>query len=390
MPPGSGGEDYDVITARGQTINISSGQTWSNKLIDVSGGGGFTIFTRGATNWTLRNIGVKGYYTGGSFIISGTDGSSGGHSLVENLYLADGASKSGASFVHGPGAIFIGPSGQHRGHITFRYCNVQGYPNNGFYCSNGPGSVKFENCLAANNGVSNFRCGSTPGDEIRNCVAYNTNKDYGWYHRRYSYVEDDGRPLWMWGPGSVNVYNTHMTNGTYPATLYERGGGQINYISGAVSGGTGGASIGSNVGSNPDLSPPEGVPLTPEQAASGGGGGDGGGGPPPDPDPTPPSDGDGDDGDGGDSDPPEEDPYDGDYWTQPTPPSEPDSTDPMTGISFHNVTDPELIEIYNSDFTWLGDGKVARTREDGSGTFRACRFRGDEPDADDIIEEDGG
>lgn len=355
----TGNQDYETITADGQHISVGSGETLSNLLVDVSNGGDFLITAVG-TNWTIKNIGIRGYFGGGDFIISCRD-SSNGRSLVENVYIGDGAGKHGADFVHGPGAIFVGPADRHTGHITFRECNVQGYPNNGFYCSNGPGSVKFENCLAVNNGVSNFRCGNTSGDEIRNCVAYNDNTDYGWYHEQNNYVEEDGRPLWMWGPGTVDVYNTDLAAGTYGGAIYIRGG-SVNYVSGNVSGSTGGASLNSRVGSSPDLSPPAGVPLTPEQAASGGGSNAGGGGSQPDTG--------GGSGDGSD---------DGGSWGGASPPASPDRSAVMTGVAVHYTSNYDDIEIANCDFNWRGDGKVARARDGGHATFRNCRFDGDEP-----------
>ncbi|WP_254764798.1 hypothetical protein [Natrinema marinum] len=270
----SADDDYDVIEARGQTIRVGRGETFENKLIDLTTGAGFLIYVEGA-NSTIRNIGFKGLYRGDSFMISIDTGP--GDILVENVYLGDGATKEGSSFVHGPGAVFM-----HRGSqadITFRNCNVQGYPNNGFYCSNTPygGSVRFENCFGKNNGVTTFRCGSAE-DEIVNCVAYNDNTDYG---RGYGgYGETNGRPVWVWNGGTVTIRDSHFADGPYPYALvagangspgsvdFRSGGyrGQIHRASGST------VSIGNDVSSDPDLSIPDGVPTSPEEAASSGSG----------------------------------------------------------------------------------------------------------------------
>ncbi|WP_408957953.1 hypothetical protein [Natrinema sp. 74] len=265
---------YDVIEARGQTIRIGRGETFENKLIDLTTGESFLIYVEGA-NSVLRNIGFKGLYRGGSFMISINTGK--GDVLVENVYLGDGATKEGADFVHGPGAVFM-----HRGSeadMTFRHCNVQGYPNNGFYCSNTPygGSVRFESCFGKNNGVTTFRCGSAD-DEIVNCVAYNDNTDYGDGYG--GYVEAHGRPVWVWNGGTVTIRNSHFADGPYSYALvagangspgsvdFQSGGirGQIKRASGST------VTVADEVSSDPDLSIPDGVPTSPEEAASGGSG----------------------------------------------------------------------------------------------------------------------
>lgn len=266
-------DDYEVIKARGQTVRIGRGETFENKLIDFTTGGSFLIYVEGA-NSVIRNIGFKGLYRGASFIISIKAGQ--GDILFENIYLGDGATKEGEDFVHGPGAVFM-----HRGSkadLTFRHCNVQGFPNNGFYCSNTPygGSVRFESCFGKNNGVTTFRCGSED-DEIVNCVAYNDNTDYG---RGYGgYTETNGRPVWVWNGGTVTIRDSHFADGPYPYALVAGANGSpgsVDFQSGGyrgtiqrASGST--VSIGSDVSRNPDLSIPDGVPTSPEEAASGSG-----------------------------------------------------------------------------------------------------------------------
>jgi len=263
-------DDYEVVEARGQTVTVNRGETYENKLIDLTTGESFLIMVEGADS-AVRNIGFKGLYRGDSFMISINAGQ--GDILFENIYLGDGATKEGASFVHGPGAVFM-----HRGSeadLTFRNCNVQGYPNNGFYCSNTPygGSVRFERCFGKNNGVTTFRCGSED-DEIIDCVAYNDDTDYG---RGYGgYGETNGRPVWVWNGGTVTIRDSHFADGPYPYSLvagangsagsvdFQSGGyrGQIREANGST------VSIGNDVSREPDLSIPDGVPTSPEAAAS--------------------------------------------------------------------------------------------------------------------------
>ena len=264
-------DDYEVIEARGQTIRVGQGDTFENKLIDFTTGESFLIYVDGA-NSAIRNVGFKGLYRGDSFVISIDAGQ--GDILFENIYLGDGATKEGADFVHGPGAVFM-----HRGSeadLTFRNCNVQGFPNNGFYCSNTPygGSVRFERCFGKNNGVTTFRCGSAD-DEIVDCVAYNDDTDYG---RGYGgYTETSGRPVWVWNGGTVTIRDSHFADGPYPYALVAGANGSpgsVDFQSGGYRGDIQRASgstvaVGSDVSRDPDLSIPDGVPTSPEAAASG-------------------------------------------------------------------------------------------------------------------------
>ena len=264
--------DYDVIRARGQVINIGRGETFENKLIDVSTGNSVLLNVTGADS-VIRNIGFEGLYRGDQFLVS--INADRGDILFENIYMGDGATKEGSSFVHGPGAVFM-----HRGNdasVTFRRCNVQGFPNNGFYCSNtasGPSSVHFDTCFGKNNGVTTFRCAS--GDDvIENCVAYNDNTDYGPGYG--GYTETDGRPVWVWNGGTVTIRDSHFADGPYPYALVAGANGSpgsVNFESGGyrgdiqrASGST--VSVGDDVSTSPDLSVPDGVPTSAEAAASG-------------------------------------------------------------------------------------------------------------------------
>ncbi|MFC4541776.1 hypothetical protein ACFO5R_07530 [Halosolutus amylolyticus] len=268
-------DDYEVVEARGQIVRVGSGETYENKLIDFTTGNDFLILVEGG-DATIRNVGFEGLYRGSQFVISITAGS--GDVLVENVYLGDGATKEGSSFVHGPGAVFMHKNSN--ADLTFRRCNVQGFPNNGFYCSNTAygGSVRFENCFGKNNGVSTFRCAGG-NDEIVDCVAYNDTTDYGPGYGGFS--ETSGRPVWVWNGGAVTIRDSHFADGPYPYAMVAGANGspgRANFESGGyrgtiqrASGST--VSVASGVSRDPDLSIPEGVPTSAEDAASGGSGG---------------------------------------------------------------------------------------------------------------------
>ncbi|WP_247004889.1 hypothetical protein [Halosolutus gelatinilyticus] len=268
---GAAGGDYDVVEANGQIVRVGRGETYENKLIDLTTGNDFLLLIEGGDS-IVRNVGFEGLYRGSQFIIS--IAAPDGDVLVENVYLGDGATKEGESFVHGPGAVFMHK--RSNANVTFRRCNVQGYPNNGFYCSNTAtgGSVRFERCFGKNNGVSTFRCASGD-DEIVDCVAYNDGTDYG--HGYGGYIETNGRPVWIWNGGTVSIRNSHFADGPYPYALvagangspgrasFESGGysGAIQRASGST------VSVADAVSREPDLSIPDGVPRSAEEAAAG-------------------------------------------------------------------------------------------------------------------------
>ncbi|ARS90169.1 hypothetical protein [Natrarchaeobaculum aegyptiacum] len=258
----SGNDGYDEITARGQTIQIGQGETFENTLIDLSNGNSVLLNVTGG-NSTIRNVGFKGLHRGAGFMISISAPS--GNVLIENVYLGDGSTKEGGGHVHGPGAVFM-----HRRadcDVTFRYCNVQGWPNNGFYCSNTAygGSARFENCYGKNNGVSTFRVAGG-NDAIENCVAYNDSTDYGpgWG----GYVEDQGRPVWVWSGGTVSIEDSNFAAGSYPYAMVVDGSARMS--GGGISGAVQGSLQRQSVSSSADLSMPEGVPTSAEEAAAGG------------------------------------------------------------------------------------------------------------------------
>ncbi|MDZ7730296.1 MAG: hypothetical protein U5K37_04230 [Natrialbaceae archaeon] len=79
------GAEYDVIRANGQLIEIGDGETFENKLIDLTTGQGVTIYARNSTNWTIRNVGFKGYNEGPGFSLSVSDTGGGTESHRESL-----------------------------------------------------------------------------------------------------------------------------------------------------------------------------------------------------------------------------------------------------------------------------------------------------------------
>lgn len=266
-------EEYEVIEADNSIYWLDDGETFENKIIDYSNGNYFTLLAHEVSDWTIRNVAFVGQHAHDQHtIVVRNDGGAG---LVENVYMAEGCIRPDQYSSHGQCGIFV--HRDHEGHVTIRNCNIQDWPNNGIY-ANPPyyedgGTVRIESCLSANNAVSNFRIGSS-GSEIVDSVAYNDSD--GQYN---------GRCLWAWG-ADVSVANCSFDEGSYPDAIHVRDSTTITMsdtehtgmrLNDGDSRGTFNDNGGNTQTSNPDLTPPDGVPMTPEEAASGGSGGSGGG-----------------------------------------------------------------------------------------------------------------
>ncbi|QCS42108.1 right-handed parallel beta-helix repeat-containing protein [Natrinema versiforme] len=260
-------EDYEVIEASNEWYNIDDGEVFENKIIDFSNGNWFGLYARESTNWTIRNVGFVGTHRHDRHAIAVAD-VDGNTSTIENVYMGDGCLRPSSYSSHGQCGIWVAP--EHSGHIDIRNCNVQDWPNNGIYASapgyNGNGgTVHIDNCYAANNYVSSYRLSSN-GSKCTNSVAYNDSNG------RYN-----GRCFWGWNPGRMEVSNCHFSSGSYTNAIHLGRNGKTTRISidntqfdGISQRGNIQLSRGSGLGSNPDLSIPDGVPTSAEEAASGG------------------------------------------------------------------------------------------------------------------------
>lgn len=216
--------DHEVIRASGQTIRIGQGESFENTLIDITTDDSIALVVDGGGS-AIRNVGFKGLYRGVDFPISIS--APDGEVLVENVYLGDGAAE-GSDY----GSAAVSYHDEAGSDVTFRYCNVQGWPNNGFDWSTtaSSGSVTFEKCYAKNNGIAPFRCVGSD-DSIRDCVAYNDEPDYG------------------------------LGDGEFTGT-------SLGFESGASSRRTRGERRTDDVDDDPDRSITEGVPTSAEEAAA--------------------------------------------------------------------------------------------------------------------------
>ena len=264
--------DYETITldsGEDRLVSLEDGETLENVLFDCTAAGSRVTIAAHATDWTIRNVGIKGEFDVGApdaaFGISDLDG---GESTIENVYIADGAVH--GSQATGETAFWVSP--EHNGHIDFRHVNVQNFPDNGIYASapggNGGGTVHIDECYAANNYVSNFRIGSA-GSAVTNSSVHVDRDGYG------------GRGIWVWSPGTCEIDNCQldMNGHNYAIDVGANGNGtsltvtETDYSSdfhGGLNEKFGSSiEIDDSVGTNPEPEIPDGVPETPEAAASG-------------------------------------------------------------------------------------------------------------------------
>ncbi|SIS00560.1 hypothetical protein [Natronorubrum thiooxidans] len=265
----TGKGDFEVIEAAGQTITIGDGETWENKLIDMTTGQDIVI-TAHSSDWTIRNIGFKGENTSGTgsatFGISDTGG---GTCTVENVYLGDGSSTgNGNPNGHGQTAFWVAPD--HSGHIDFTNVNIQGFADNAIYGSapgnKGGGTIHIDSCFAANCYVSHFRL-ATAGSKVTNSSVYVDNEGYA------------GRGIWAWSPGTIEVEGCQIEmNGNHTAidagangqgtnvvlrdTDYDEQAGIAEHAGSTVE-------LEGDTGTAPEAVIPSGTPTSAEEAAAG-------------------------------------------------------------------------------------------------------------------------
>lgn len=268
-------EDYKTIKVPAwKTHNISLGDndTLENVLIDVTARGASVSIRAHGDGWAIRNVGIKGEIdVERPSKIFAPSVSKGGSAIVENFYMGDGCGISSPSRL---GGIWVNANTPHLGELTFRRLHIAGWADNGLYGSgpgrqHGPnaGPVKVEQSYAHNNNIAGFRLG-THGSYVKDStvvvdgdlapVAMPGRKNgRGIWCKDGANINIENCDVWVGGPhGSSGIRASHE------ATAYVRDS--------AVRGGIDGPSKETNVTGNPSKRAPEGVPMTAEEAASGG------------------------------------------------------------------------------------------------------------------------
>ncbi|SEH18062.1 hypothetical protein SAMN04487967_3587 [Natronorubrum sediminis] len=262
-------DDYEVIEAENQEITVESGETWENKLIDMTTGQDITITTVGS-DWTVRNIGFEGENVSGAGSATFGISDDGGESTIENVYLGDGSDDGNQSGTgHGQTAFWANP--EHAGHIDMQNVNIQGFADNAVYGSapgnGGGGTIHIDSCFAANCYVSHFRL-ATEGSRITNSSVLVDDEGY------------EGRGIWAWSPGTIEVENCQIEMNGHNSAIDAGANGQGTDVALIDSQYDEQAGIaehdGSNVqlegdtGTDPEAFIPDGTPTSAEEAALGG------------------------------------------------------------------------------------------------------------------------
>lgn len=269
-----------VKVPAGQTkrYKLGDGDTLENVLIDVTAKGASVGIQAHGDGWAIRNVGIKGEINverPKKIIIPSV--TAGGSAVIENVYLGDGTSANRTRI----GALWVNAK-LHKGDLTIRNANLQKWADNGLYGS-GPGvqqghgnggAVKIENSYSRNNNISNFRIG-TPGSYVKDSVIV--------VEGDKSDIPSSGHPspynsrgIYMKEGCTMLVENTDITidNPVGTAAINAADGSKAIVRDCRVDGPIVGPSEETNVSGNPSRKPPEGVPTSPEAAASGGESGD--------------------------------------------------------------------------------------------------------------------
>ncbi|MFC4541760.1 hypothetical protein ACFO5R_07450 [Halosolutus amylolyticus] len=277
-------DEYETITVPSgevHQISLGDGDVLENVLIDLSAPNtGYNISANG-TGWAIRNLGIRGEFDNGEHTpFHVRDTSPDGESVIENVYLGDGATDDHQRNVHQVTGIYA--HADHAGDLLIDNVHVNEFRDNAIYGSDPGhphfdyseyGTVRIENSFARNGGF-NFRI-STEGSYCDNCVSvitepYNTGEPrlfYDYFSRGVEFRDCDaaGSSDYIgWGNGS-----TSWPEYTEDSEVALEG---CNANVGQLVGGEHPEQwTGEKPGSDPRDSPEDvdGVPLSAEAAASG-------------------------------------------------------------------------------------------------------------------------
>jgi len=270
-------DEFETITVPAggsKRLTVGSDETLENVLIDISADNADARIIANGQNWTIRNVGFKGSADRGS--------NSGGFpnliaaqgtGTIEQVYLGDGVS---GDLVR-KGAIGVGAN--HSGHISLREVHMAEWTANAIYAAGmarsngGGGTLSFDRCYFRDNNIAHLRIASD-GTSVKNSVIHNTNNVY--LHPFNNGVVNSRGIYTGYGDSSqsVAVENTHIdvtssnTNGASSAAVSQHT--TINLRNCEVNGRIIGNVTEANIGNSPAVAVPDGVPTSPEAAASNG------------------------------------------------------------------------------------------------------------------------
>ncbi len=278
----AGSDDYEEITVgAGETFakELTDGESWENVLIDMTADGATITINAVANDITIRNIGIRGMYPAvdeSSFLLGVPDPES--SALVENIHRADG--DAGDGYPNGTEGMFVGPS--HAGHLDIRNVNIQGFSDNAIYASSmgnpndhpspgAGGTVAIEDSYCADCFAAGFRLG-TDDSYVKNCVMYNCDRAYTGFFGRTEVIDSDiiggknlDQDISIGGGGSQGQYT--QTNVEVAVTNTRFDVDRVHLQTEWADPTLDGEPVGPAERTNPE--DVDGVPLSPEEAASG-------------------------------------------------------------------------------------------------------------------------
>lgn len=260
-------ETVEVPAGEVKSFTIAPGETMENTLVDITADGAGVYFD---VKGTLRNVGIKGEQPADETFAHVCAPDSDGEVLVENVYAGDGTDAD----VGESTAWWVDATGDdgHRGTATFRNVHTAGFHDNAIYAS-GPGTkighdeggeAHIESCFSRNNNISNFRIG-TNGSYVKDSVvvvpedASAPEHPNGRNARGVRAIE---------GATEMLVENCEIYTPGFQAVEVD---GHCTVRNTSVVGEVTGDATTENVDENVDRTPPEGVPMSAEEAATGAG-----------------------------------------------------------------------------------------------------------------------
>ncbi len=280
---GAAGDEYDEITVgAGETYrkDISNGETWENVLIDITAPNAKFRITAHANNFTIRNLGIRGQWedTNQSSPFTAFVPNPNASATIENYCWADG--DAGDGYPRGATGLFVASA--HAGHIDIRNVNLQGFADNAIYASSmgnpndhpspgAGGTVAIEDSYCADCYAAGFRLG-TDGSYVKNCVMYNVDRAYTGFFGRTEVIDSDmiggknlGQDISIGGGGSQGQYTQTDVEVTVTNSRFDMD--NVHYQTSWANPSLNGEPVGPAERTEPDEV--EGVPLSPEEAASG-------------------------------------------------------------------------------------------------------------------------
>lgn len=263
-------------------IQVNSNETLDNVLFDITAdGASIHIDASEATGWEIRNVGIKGKMPDtdtidgvNNVILAGVNDTN-GTGLIENVYLGDGIASTPA---HG-GGIFVDSFGDyHVGELIIRNVHVARWPDNGLYGSDvddiqgagAGGPVTVEDSFFHNNNIAGVRLGTDDSTVTNTTVtvdgdvpaAPNGTRPRGfWLRENSTGILLDTCRTWQSGDEAAEAISVIENTS---ATATDTG------IEGTVKVDSGSTLTENNTFDLTEIpQPPDGVPLTAEEAARG-------------------------------------------------------------------------------------------------------------------------